>query len=608
MKSLMIPIFILLIQYRTPMMASEIIDVNSGKQITSFIKDVEIQDMLEETKEFRTCRDKYKFDATITDPSEKNKRIQAAEKCFKDEISKGSKDSKKLEELSRKLDLENYQLVKSKNIKDIQKYLDDKMYKSLTGVDRDEKDLQKLQEDLKFGRKKIIDQAIFLELFKTQLGKNALYEVSRFCFENLRKNSTTTGESFADYWSSYSPNSLVLDNLNDSGNPKFGTLEDTSDKRKIYSDIFKSIQGSNGKGLSDQQLSNFFFECGKLIVPMCEKFKSTINMKSISTSKVDQNKSTLGASACISKSRIQEYKKTMMKAEKIAESLDKMANDEKSLESLEMIIAGLNGEPIKFYGDGKDSNEESIDELTNYTSIDMLENNQISEELQKEAKKCSDYPELATCEGLISKGEYFEKAKHNIEMEMTLKREVEMEKVRKIVQDDKSNIKKYLEENGYYDILKKYDDQTLSDKDIAEEVGKTFEAKKIALLEQINAKLGKRQASSNGTSSNNHIPKSQVNEVVNEAKEERARLAQVVLFHNIISSHLELQDKNKKTVGTNINVWKREEKALESAQIDSSLFQNIKSSNAGSSGLGKDSKISGFVIIDNLLGKEEETK
>ncbi len=594
MRNLLVTLLVMF-QY-TPNSWGDIVDPKSGKQITSFIKDVEIQEMLEGTKEFRDCRDLNKFDPTVTDSNEKVKKIQAAEKCFKDKITKG-KGLKELEELSKKLDLENYQLIRSKNVQDIQKYLDDKMYKSLTGVDRNEKDFKKMQEDLKFGRKKMIDHKVFIELYKMQLGKNSIFEISRFCFEDLRKKNLQSGDSFAEHWANYYPGSLRVDDLNDQGIPKFGKQIDTTDKQKIYTDIFKSIQGPNGKGLSDQLLSQFFSECGKMIVPLCETFQNSINVTD-PTEKVDETKRTVGGAACITKNRLQEYRKANLKAEKIIKYLENEAKDDKEFK---LILSNLENGPLKIYGDGQDPDEESIDDLTNYTSNDML--TQGDGNPSKKLEECKQRPELASCEGLISDDESFEKAKHDIESEMTLKRLVEMEKIKKIVTEDKKSLKNYLEDNGYHDILKKFNENQLKEDQIEIEVGKAFEAKKKTLLEQIHSKLGKRQISKNSNQQNT-INQQDANDVVQEVKEEKGRLAQMVLFNNIITSHLELRDKNKNIVGTNINVWNREKNALETGQVDPSLFQNMKQSNGKTNGLGKDSKIENFDFIDVFLGKE----
>jgi predicted RNase H-like HicB family nuclease len=278
-----------------------------------------------------------------------------------------------------------------------------------------------------------------------------------------------------------------------------------------------------------------------------------------------------------------------------------MKNSDKSAS---LYLSALKGQPFKMYGNGAD--DETVDDLTNYASKDFVEGGLSQDELFKEAaEKCQARPELSECEGIISNGESFEKAKHAVEQEMTLRREVEMARIRELKKNPES-LEKYLEENGYADILDQFKKGKLNEAGIEEKVGQAFEAKKIALLQQMNAKLGKRQVSVNSNNPNTQLTKSEVDAVVQETKEERARLAQVVLFNNIITGHLELKKEDGSTVGRNVNVWKKEEKGLESSQVNSNLFQNIKSSNADAQGLSREDKISGFQIIDSLLGKPDK--
>jgi len=122
----------------------------------------------------------------------------------------------------------------------------------------------------------------------------------------------------------------------------------------------------------------------------------------------------------------------------------------------------------------------------------------------------------------------------------------------------------------------------------------------------MNKKLGKRQVQTDPKDPQTKLNANDVKEVIQETKEERARLAQMVLFNNIITSHLELKKGDGSVVGRNVNVWKKEEQSLESSQVNSSLFQNIKSSNEGAKGLSREDKISGFQIIDTLLGKPDK--
>jgi hypothetical protein len=593
-----------------PVLANEIIDPEAGKQFSTMIKDVEVESMLNETSEFKDCREMNKFEKGDAD-NVRTDKIKAAEKCFREKLTK-NKSEADLKKLSEQLNLQQYGLVKSKSSQDLQKYLNDKMYKSMTGVDPSEKNLQKLKEDLKFGKKKHIDQAVFIEMYKTQLGKNALYEVSRFCFENLRSAPPNSGTSFAEYWSNYKRGSLMTQNsdgsitlhVKDDGNPTFGSTLETEDKTKIYEDIFKSIQGANGKGLTVDLLKDFFLECGGTIVPLCEEFQKLQKVKNLGDieSQTNNTKMTKGASACLAKSRLQSYRKAIGDAETLAKYFEE--NMKNSNESATLMLSALKGEPVKLYGNGQD--DPTVDDLTNYASKDLVEGGFTKDELFKQAaEKCEAKPELSECEGIISNGESFEKAKHNVEQELTLRREVEMARIREL-KKNKENLKKYLEENGYADILAQYEKGTLDEAAIEEKVGQAFEAKKIALLQQMNKKLGKRQVQTDPKDPQTKLNANDVKEVIQETKEERARLAQMVLFNNIITSHLELKKGDGSVVGRNVNVWKKEEQSLESSQVNSSLFQNIKSSNEGAKGLSREDKISGFQIIDTLLGKPDK--
>lgn len=599
MKKLILPL--ILISGR--LFAVELIDQNDSKQIVSVVKDLQIEEMLSTTSEFKKCRDDNQFVATDGKP-ERDRKIQEAEKCFKEELAK-TDNPKKLEELSEALNLQHYGLVQSKNAKDIQNYLSDKMYKSLTGVDRKEQDNKKLVESLKFKNKKHVDQKVFIDMYKTQLGKNALFEVSRFCFENLRIKDSTA-DNFADHWKDYEKDYLNKQHgkgiINDLGNPKFAKdLGDPEDKTKIYQQIFTSIQGSDAKtAMSDANMSYFFMECGKLIVPLCDKFQQSIDLAK-TESQVEAGAASNGAAACLAKSRIQSYKKALVDTEKVAELFKEMSEKPGDLGNFL-----LKGKPINQFVAGENGNE-TIDNLTNYTSTDLIEGGYTKDDQAKQKEEeCTTNPELSSCEAFLANAENFDKAKHNIEMEMTLKREVEMARVKKLVSGDKKDLETYLKDNGYMDILKAYEeDPGLSANKIAEMIGKNFEAKKRATLEQINNKLGKRQVQSDAKP--NEISQS-AKEVIKESKEERARMGQVVLFNNIITSHLTLHKADSsgvlQPVGRNVNAWKKEEEALTEKKVNPELFANLKATTEGVQGMGKDSQIQGFGILDEFLGKD----
>jgi len=570
----------------------EITDGTEGKQVVSIVKDIEVKDMLEKTSEFNKCRGLYKFESG-DDSKKRDEKISLAEKCFREQLKDSSGKADKLKELSEALNLQAYGLVQSKNIKDIQDYLSDKMYESMTGVNRKEADKKKLIDSMKFGKKKNIDQKTFLDLYKTQLGKNALYEVSRFCFENLRRvdGDKKTVTTFGDYWKDFK--GKFTGALTDDGDPKFGTISDPTDKTKIYKDIFASIQGQNE--MSPENLSAFFMECGKQISVLCKDFEDKAKTSEADTKSAVGTGVTPGASACLAKSRIKDYKQGLADAEKYAEEFDKMKSSPSGLQLL------ISGEP-KIFGDGKDPNEATIDDLTNNTSVDILEGNYNKDQAALDkADECAQAPELAKCEGFVSEGDSLAKAQRDVDLEMTLKRDVEMERVKALkAQNDKSLIE-YLTDNGYFDLLKDDAYKNMTADQLAEVIGKSYEAKRVATLAEINKRLGSRQVAKGG-----QIDKDETKKIVEESKEERARLAQVVLFNNIITSQLSLKKKDGNggltEAGRNINVIKKEKAALQ-GKIEDSYFQNIKTDGQG---IGKDSQIAGFEILDQLLGKEEK--
>jgi hypothetical protein len=572
------------------------ITTDDSKQIISKIKEVEIENIIKDTAEFKPCREKY----------EKDKNLDGAVKCFRDILSKA--DKTKLQKLSESLNLQHYGLVKSKNINDIQDYLTDRMYQALTGVDPKEKDKQKAIDNLKFGKKKLIDQKVFLELYKTQLGKNALFEISRFCFEDLRLNDGNAKEktSFLEHWGS-NLSALDLNNLSrldDSGNPKFGaSFSEPKDKEKLYQEILKSMGTGNDK--TQEFLAGFFSQCGLLIKPLCDEFKNKKFQKDNETTQVDiadNSGSTKGAAACLSLGRIQEYKSALANADKILKYFDsEMASNPKGVN---LLISAMEGRVIRHFGDGSDPNEATIDELTNHTTKDIIEGGYTQNELAAErAKECEQRPELERCKDFIYEDGALDKVKSKIEIEMTLQREVELERVRQLKKEDDMSLAKYLEEKGFYDLLENDEYKKMDIAKLEQAIGDSFEAKKRATLLEINERLGSRQMKDN-----KDLQKADIKSLTQETKEERARLAQVVLFNNIITSHLALKKEigpNKyEDVGRNVGAWRKEEADLLAGKVDQSLFENLKAPDDSGGGI-KEASVANFEILDDILGKNK---
>lgn len=586
MKYLILSLIVVSTAGHGAQVAKSEIEVLSNKAI-AMVKDIEIEKNLENSAEFAKCKAKAKFEDAIDD-SERDKQIQLAQTCFNTELSKKT-NAEELKKLSESLNLETYGLVQSKNVSDIQKYLSSKMYKSLTGIDPEEKDRQKLIDSMSFNAKnrKLVDQKVFIEIYKAQIIKNSLFEISRFCFEDFR-NNIKPDTDFASHWEHTGDIAVAFpkNTLTDSKAKPFGNMNNITKKEDIYSNIFESIQGAK-KDVNS--FRNFFFFCAEQINDLCSIFEK-------------DTKGGNGANACLTKNRLSEYRKALASSKKVAEEFDSMSE-----KSVTLVLSGK-GDPV-FYG--KNSNEsESIDNLTTYTTNDFLEGGNSDDSALKDKQElCSTKPELSECEEYLSVGDSFDKVNYNYQIKMSLQKEVEKARVKALVAGDKKNLEEYLEANGYFNILKDWKADPANFK-LEKAIEDTFEAKKLATLEALKQKMGGRQINQEKAKDVNEVNKLITNNV-EVSKNERARLAQIILFNNIVTSYIVLTKKGGKggkgDSGRNVNAWKKEQEGLKSSdKIDKSLFSNLEGDiKPNDSGLStKGSNIEDFEALDKLLGKD----
>ena len=100
------------------------------------------------------------------------------EKCFKDEIAKF--DETQLEEASKSMDLPSYDTEASKSSDNIREYLNDRIEVALRGKKKGKKINEVSLKELKF-----VDHAYYAKIYRSQIGKNILMEVSNYCLTNL---------------------------------------------------------------------------------------------------------------------------------------------------------------------------------------------------------------------------------------------------------------------------------------------------------------------------------------------------------------------------------------------------------------------------------------
>ncbi|MBA2404610.1 MAG: hypothetical protein H0V66_07555 [Bdellovibrionales bacterium] len=600
-------------------------DAGIKSKFLTVVKDAEVEGLLGKTAQFQTCKDKNKFDPKA-DATARSKSLDAATKCFASELSK-NKDPEALKKLAENLNLQDYGLIKSKNVSEITSYLSKKMRKALTGIDPDDKNASKKWED-----QKIVDQKVFVDLYTNQLMKSALFEVSRYCFENLEiVNEDKTGKDFVDYWK---VKKIDWDNpitsyqtlpsyLSDTGATSFELVKtgtDVTKKENVYGDIKNGISKI---AIDPKEFGQFFTYCQSAIKYLCEAFRKDSKIVASLANKVTLGTTpaatggasggaapgtstltpvmTRGANACITMDKLQGIRTTMANTAKVAAQFDEM--EDKNSFAIQMI------KNPKIYQRGKGDGEESLDELTSYSSADMLQDGG-DDKLSDLETKCAQGGGGQECEQFLVENDSLEKAIHNVESDMNLKREIEMARVEEL-KNKPDDLKKYLTDNGMFELLAKLDDKTLDANQIADEIKKIYDARKVAEIENLKLKVGKRQvteAEASDLESSGEKNK-QIVKNIKETKEERARLAQVVMFNNIITSQLELfTDKDaKNSIGKNVNAWKKEMKGLEdSNSYDSTLFSGVQDvADKEGSKLEDTSVVSGG-IIDSILGKKPD--
>lgn len=532
-----------------------------------------IEQTMMNSAEVRDCLKNAKY----SEGSDNARAITAAETCFKNAL--GSKSKEEIQSLSDKLGLQDFNLVQGRTTKEITQYLSDRLYKAMKGVDRDEEKFINFRDS----RRKMTDQRDFYDLYKTQLTKTSLFEINRFCFLDLRLTNPTNqnANNFSDYWVSYFQNpdqNWTVDKFTDSGSPAFGSASGSPDKNEIYRSMSQAL-GENQSIFSSSPgqkapLGKFFETCLSMIKPLCELYEA------------NPSTTTIGKKACLTKERIRYLEKAIAANQRLGENWDSMGQEK-----------GFQIADISFYDRGRSDPRNSIDSLTNASSADFLNTDNVAGDSSQLLEECENNPELDKCEQFYLEGN-FKETKHNIELKATLKNQLEIAQVKRL-NENRQDLKEYLKNQGYYEI---YDmvkqNENIPIEQLTDKLEKMFEARKKAMVSEINDKLSNRQLRSETSAPSpttagsppSDPNRSALEENVKAVKSERERLAQVILFNNIISSHISLSKVEGGTtteIGRNLNILKSEVQGQEVANIEvqGELFENLRTqANEGSGG------------------------
>jgi hypothetical protein len=548
-------------------MAVGVSDQDLKTKFVATIQDQRIQGQMQESAEFTKCREE-----ALKSKKDPRTAAEDAATCIRTQL----KDPEKAKLLAENLRLVEYGLTPSKNIQDVSQYIANKMYKSLTGVDRNDP-VDVFMEKTKFKNMKQVDQNDFFLLYKSQLAKNALFQISAYCFSDFRRDlasgESSNDTSFSNHWKAFidSPNSSVKE-TNSRGIPKFSVAAQETDMKKIYENLGTMID----KDFSSAHIQKFHSLCVESINHLCGDGKTD-------------------GKACTLKLSLQRIRKAFTDGEKAWADYSKSKSPS--------FIKELGNYQV--YESQTAKKEDSIDGLTTMASSDFLNGLKADKQLDE----CIGKPEMSKCESYFTEGKATELSVANSSINMGFETEIEKAKVSDLEKkNDEKGLIEYLQANGYLDIVARLENKEIKLGQVADEVAAIFKARREAAIDALQKRVGKRQETEDASDKEKAIRAS-----ASQFKEERVRLAQVVLFNNIITSQLSLERKlgNGKTesAGRNTSGLDKELAELEKNSIDLDVFKGIKGKDGRetASAANGNTNIAEIGFIDAYLGKREET-
>lgn len=607
MKTLLILLGLAISVFAAADSMQEISDAEISNQLVSVAQDIRNEQVIAGVPDLQSCQQAYQRTQTARAPGAPDPGLAALETCVKTKI--GSLGAQRAATLSDHLNLVTYNLIPSKSVQNVTNYLTEKLYQSLTGIDLKQKDVAQRIQAMRFKNKKQVDHKDFYVLYKTQIAKNALYEVSRFCLMDFRRHlrptspnpptaPSTAPTSFSLHWgdlADFASKNPPLNSytLHDSGEPKFEqsspSSNSSSDPETAYRDILKNVFDKNesnasSTGIDQQRLNNFFMFCGRKINEMCKDYETKCTTGSscptpLSGQTLPDTALAGGSKACLAKTRLTAFRKAMTASDEIVRGISENAGRD--------ITLALDGnEIVKRYNRGQ-GDEKSINELTNIASADFYQ--QTQGDNTSEAQNCLGNPTNCDQFAIVSDAE--NRIEQNTNLVYLAKREAELARVRQLVTMGGQPLEKYLEDH-YPDLKDKK-----NDKDLEKFISQRWDARRTGMIKEIQDKIGSRQVTEKEAGvkdAKKNVAKSNAEQVLSE----RNRLAQVVFFNNIISSSLVLQDGSGTELGRNVQAQKNEFDSSDT--IAQGVFTNLRTKLEDKDDASKDRGTSGNESISSI--------
>ncbi len=586
-----------------------------SKRFVTSVKEAQVDAQFLQVPQVQACVAEHSI-TDVSNQAEIRAKQAAAANCLRESLSgsTGQLNDAQLAELSKKLELDAYGVVKGKSNQALVDYLSSRLEKALYGKGPD-------GQVVRLGEQKLVDQKVFVDIYETQLGKNILLEISNYCLNRLALTTQITPPATRlSTIAGMNPDELGR-NITSGFTDINAEGPDITEEETIYDAIktqLKSVTDSAERGETPaDRLNKLFMNCVSAIPKMCEYYEDCLCQYRTRTKPQDFPDTpacnpaavfkcsspppappTVGSHSCHVAARLRGYRTNLAATKEVQRSFDRNAGADAR-------FRGLEGDAGKAtYDKSNPGSGNSIDDVTAITTSEVneaLQVNQLSNEIEAIPENCVEAPEDAECARFYYQESEVRKFAQS-SAGYSAATIVESEKIRRLT--DKEQLKTYLRSRAYFDLEKLVDSGDMNQ--IVASARSRFEAEREATFATMTAAFERKQFTTElagGPSAEDRAIA-----VRNEYKNKGKEFQQLILFNNVVSSYLSLRravpgSDETEDAGRNLKAFEREITSAGSENTALQYFQGI-SSDERSEITDSDTPLVDMNFLDQILRNE----
>ena len=536
-----------------------------------------------------------------------------ASNCVKKELENVKPEE--LEELSNKLGLRDFGLVKGTGSKAVVEFFSKRFENVFFTTKNGKRD------------RMVVDQSLFFDIYESQLGKSVLLELSNYCVNSLhsKPSTNTRGSYYSQLKSEIKDPDKYTDTYSPSRSPR-GPNDPPEDPNKIYEDFLRDVVGTSDPTTLDpadlkKKLGKAYETCSALIPSLCKIYKDcecefrkrsapqsglpvpdcvglptptsdydTICVEGaspeVTIGSLKIKEPNRGRNSCHVEARLRAYRGNLTETNRQQGILRSDYGGGKVVARNQ--VKGNDGDSVYQAG------EQGIDDLTSLGSKE-IDNIKFEEAVSEE---CVNNPTKEGCEQFAYGADETSRFA-NTAASYAAATAIEVKKL-KNVENDKIKLAAFLKGKGYLDLAKKVEDGENAN-EIVKIAAQRFESQREATFGEISKAFERRQLVGDQSTR-----ETKVNEIKADIENRGNDFKQLMLFNNVVTSFLNIEKKNQdgkyEAAGTNVRALQREISG-------NNALEGLSGLASGSTQIGSgDSPIVDQTFIDSILGEKDALK